>query len=415
VRMGMASGVESSADVTLNEAALRMMYTGPCQVAAKAMQECAAGAMILAAASTFTLAAEEQLSAELLALHMGSHCLDEGDRADPLYQLLPKPLVWRAAHFGPVRSVRTTSWGCLQAPWGDAAVCFMHAVGYSLLEATDKQLARASAAVYQGTAQELLYQAGGYMLESADGLLLVAFNRPARAARWALDAIAACMHADWPEELLMHEVGEVVGVSVPTPASQEPEPEHGQPQAGGNRKSTLARLQSLRVQQLVFRGLRLKCGIDYGPVRADIAPATARVTYRGRVMNRAARIASVAKSGQVVVSQGAWDAAGSEVAPPAVLGLPLADKEVHGNHLGSHKLRGIPEEMGLIHCYYPQALAQVGVVHGSCASNAQDIAALTHRESANISGRAIAAARGSHGSGAADLVPERTTAGGLGA
>jgi hypothetical protein len=38
-----------------------------------------------------------------------------------------------------------------------------------------------------------------------------------------------------------------------------------------------------RVAHLMFRGLRLKAGVDAGPVSASVHAALARVTYRGRV------------------------------------------------------------------------------------------------------------------------------------
>jgi hypothetical protein len=45
-----------------------------------------------------------------------------------------------------------------------------------------------------------------------------------------------------------------------------------------------AGLQDLsRVAHLIFRGLRLKAGVDAGPVRASVHAALARVTYRGKV------------------------------------------------------------------------------------------------------------------------------------
>jgi class 3 adenylate cyclase len=47
------------------------------------------------------------------------------------------------------------------------------------------------------------------------------------------------------------------------------------------------------------RGLRLKVGIDVGKVMDSVHAATGRMAYRGKVMNRAARIASAASSGQV--------------------------------------------------------------------------------------------------------------------
>ena len=50
---------------------------------------------------------------------------------------------------------------------------------------------------------------------------------------------------------------------------------------------------------LLFRGLRLKCGVEMGNVLAEVGAVSGRMTYRGRVMNRAARIGSIAKTGQV--------------------------------------------------------------------------------------------------------------------
>ena len=46
-------------------------------------------------------------------------------------------------------------------------------------------------------------------------------------------------------------------------------------------------------------GLRLKAGCDLGRVTAAVNPTTGRMDYRGRAMNKAARVASKAASGQV--------------------------------------------------------------------------------------------------------------------
>lgn len=54
-------------------------------------------------------------------------------------------------------------------------------------------------------------------------------------------------------------------------------------------------------------------GIDTGVVKADLHPAIARITYRGRVMNRAARINSLAATGQVWASADAWSRAAGEI------------------------------------------------------------------------------------------------------
>lgn len=47
---------------------------------------------------------------------------------------------------------------------------------------------------------------GGYAVEVADGMCLIAFYSPAAAIRWALSCIEMCLTADWPQELLANEV-----------------------------------------------------------------------------------------------------------------------------------------------------------------------------------------------------------------
>lgn len=51
---------------------------------------------------------------------------------------------------------------------------------------------------------------------------------------------------------------------------------------------------------VVMRGPRVKAGVECcGDVKAAVSPATGRMGYRGRVMNRAARLSAKAHSGQV--------------------------------------------------------------------------------------------------------------------
>jgi len=353
VRMGLASGVADAADVALSQTAGRVKYSGACLMAAKAMQDAAPSAMVLAAATTFTQMSAEPLKAPVMIMHMGDHTLEENHPAIPLYQLLPAALVWRAAYLSPPRTLHTTSLGCLQAPCALAAVCYMHAMGLNVVMATDAELGKRSAAVYHEVVQGLLYQAGGYLVEGSDGLIVASFGRPVRAARWALDAIVACLHAAWPEELLMHEVGEVVSISVAPPPEAAPA-------RSARAKGGKAHLQQQPVQQILFRGLRIKCGVDYGAVMTDIAPSTGRATYRGKVVSRASRMFGMVKSGQVVMSNAAWDLAAVENNAALIAGTLPPEKEIVGTALGAQKLRGVSEEVELVQCYYRQQVGQIG-------------------------------------------------------
>lgn len=170
---------------------------------------------------------------QVLALSMGEHVVKKGagDPKEPplfpqqagstaavalsstavqLYQLLPGSLLYRAAHLGPVRSVSQRGLGALAAPYGHAAVVFMGVVGHGTLAAWDASVTAAAVALYQEAAQSLLYAHGGYLLEAVDGLCLAAFSRPAAAIRWSLDTVSACLAAQWPPQLLAHELGEEV-------------------------------------------------------------------------------------------------------------------------------------------------------------------------------------------------------------
>lgn len=75
----------------------------------------------------------------------------------------------------------------------------MHAqVGVATLMAWDAGVCRQALGVYQRTAQEQLRRhQGGYLVEAADGLCLVAFTRPSTAIRWALGCVSACLEAEW--------------------------------------------------------------------------------------------------------------------------------------------------------------------------------------------------------------------------
>ncbi len=55
-------------------------------------------------------------------------------------------------------------------------------------------------------------------------------------------------------------------------------------------------------ETIMLRGLRIRAGLDCGRLHGEIACLTGRMSYRGRYMNRAARIAAVAGTGQILAS-----------------------------------------------------------------------------------------------------------------
>lgn len=98
----------------------------------------------------------------------------------------------------------------------------------------------------------------------------------------------------------------------------------------------------------------MQVGIDLGFVIDRASPANGIITYRGRVMNRAARIAFQATQNQILCSAAVWKAHGPAAAAAAEVarvgaraGLLDADTPVHAASIGAHMLKGIPGKIEL--------------------------------------------------------------------
>uniref|UniRef100_A0A7S0REA4 Guanylate cyclase domain-containing protein n=1 Tax=Chlamydomonas leiostraca TaxID=1034604 RepID=A0A7S0REA4_9CHLO len=172
----------------------------------------------------------------------------------------------------------------------------------------------------------------GYLANTSEGLCIASFVSPASALCWALAIKDALMHADWPEALLEHELCEEVKV---------PSALHDGPSVPGSRRGSASESygeppRSDRGSLLLRRGPRIKAGIECcGEVKASVQPATGRMDYRGRVMNRAARIADKAHSNDVVCSAAAWTMACTDMEAAGAFGL------LHSRQLGSWQCKGV--------------------------------------------------------------------------
>lgn len=123
----------------------------------------------------------------------------------------------------------------------------------------------------------------------------------------------------WSDELLMHELCEELVISSPT------------------REGDV-------LNTVVFRGPRLKTGVDTGQVLGEVHAMTGRMTYRGKVMNRAARIASTASTGQVLCSADSWELMQSRDM------AALTASKITSSSLGQFRLKGVAERIEIFHC-----------------------------------------------------------------
>ncbi|KAF2724254.1 PP2C-domain-containing protein [Polychaeton citri CBS 116435] len=110
---------------------------------------------------------------------------------------------------------------------------------------------------------------GGYEVKTEGDAFMVAFPTVTSALLWCFKIQVELLEVAWPQEILNSVHGEEVQ------------------DADGN---------------LIFRGLSVRMGIHWGPPVCEIDPVTKRMDYFGPMVNRAARIESVADGGQICVS-----------------------------------------------------------------------------------------------------------------
>ena len=132
----------------------------------------------------------------------------------------------------------------------------------------------------------------------------------------------------------------------PSPASLNPPSQVGE----DARASNVASQQRI----LLLRGPRVKIGIDHGLSAAELSPVTGRMIYRGKFMNRAARISAKAPSGACWCSESVWEDAKGQSSAEFVSSLGLVS-----DCLGPVELKGVQEEVNLVHCSFIRASASV--------------------------------------------------------
>ncbi|KAJ9528901.1 hypothetical protein QJQ45_000460 [Haematococcus lacustris] len=286
---------------------------------------------------------EELRAAGISVVHMGQHlvALGEGkpDTALDLYcATLHAPAhAHRLWALGPLRTVRQLQPGVLHAPHSWAATAFMSVAGLAHVRAWDADLAQRCLSLYHLASQYAMQHVTGpqlpvgYLVSSvdADGMVVAAFPSSLQCLHWALLTLSTCKDLDWPQALLDNPLGEEMAIrryghagdafegrpALATADASNTIADNGDGSveesvrptatAGGLARTSRASVPQYRTVRLL-RGLRLKVGVDVGEVACDLTPANGRFNYRGRCLNRAARINSIAETGQVWCSEAAW-------------------------------------------------------------------------------------------------------------
>ncbi|EFJ47008.1 hypothetical protein VOLCADRAFT_92545 [Volvox carteri f. nagariensis] len=333
---------------------------------ALAICESGQGGFVLLDGATYSASSQEALQEQCMILHMGEYVLAGVRRPLDLYLALDFAHLARVAYLRPLACAEQLSLGLPSAPVNTASICFSLVVGMQTLLAWNTEVAKAALAVLRDAVLPALLSHGGYLVEDADGLLLTAFSSSRSGLAWALECQEEAKHLDWPKELLGHDLGKELYMDDLDMEGKEEEEEDGDRESGndilpvglppappvphvnggdGGDGSTAAAAAAAPYprRHLVFRGLRIKSGLDCGDVLARVHATTGRMTYRGRVMNRAARIAGMATGGQVLCSRGLWDSSGLAAAPD------LCQQALAvGASLGDVQLKGLSTKMEII-------------------------------------------------------------------
>ncbi|KAG2496361.1 hypothetical protein HYH03_005591 [Edaphochlamys debaryana] len=297
VRMGLHSGLKDPAQVAFNKVVSSYAYKGDFAELAKLVSDAAPGGLITLSHYAFARLRHTQpgtgsSAADALndqSTHDGPPSI-EVEEPHALFLAVPPSLLCRLALRPQLRVVRTVKLGSLAAPVRRVTVAFMKVVGASsILSDLPGPGARALEA-FQQIAGRLLTPGGGYKVEGADGLVLAVFASPVAALAWACSCITALCQHQWEDALLAHELCQV--------------------------------------------------GLDVGTVTHTLTEASGRLSYRGKPMNRAARIAGIGGAGQVLCSGDTWEACGAE--EPGLL-----DRYV-GLSLGCMALKGVAQPLEVV-------------------------------------------------------------------
>ncbi|KAL6751778.1 hypothetical protein V8C86DRAFT_3029931 [Haematococcus lacustris] len=315
-----------------------------------------------------------------LLLYAGDHSLTKLANYPPqaLYMAVPASMPGRLPWMVPLRNVVLRVQGTSFAPTGTATIAFANVVHAASLLSEVPTPARQALNTFQAVCLAALTQHQGYAVELVDGLLLAAFHEPWHAIVWALDCQQAMARQAWPAELLDHLAG--LGKSPSTAAAGAVEglakaAEAAAGEAAGaaaaadgavaGRGADTAAGEAGGGVRVVSKGgaeerqqnpsqaasppaasplgLQLKIGLDVGRVAATVMPQTGRIHYRGKVMNRAARVCSRCLPGQVLATGLVWEYSAQQG------GLQAAG--VRGDALGPAEMKGVPGLIELVHCY----------------------------------------------------------------
>ncbi len=160
-------------------------------------------------------------------------------------------------------------------PTGDVTLVFTDVEGSTVQWEWDADSMAVAIRVHNDLLRRLLHEHGGYEVKTEGDAFMCAFADPFVAVKWCLDAQEQLLEAKWPEKIYEHA------------------------------KSAIA--VSKKTGRTLYKGLRVRMGVHTGRPSNEEDPVTGRMDYFGPMVNRAARVESVAHGGQIVMSSDVYD------------------------------------------------------------------------------------------------------------
>ena len=162
---------------------------------------------------------------------------------------------------------------------------------------------------------------GGYEVKTEGDAFMVSFPSPRIALKWCLTVQRELLKADWPDELLKLPICQPVYDDCP----------EGEDEGERN---------------VLFRGISVRMGMHWGSMDSEVDAVTGRMDYNGVPVIIASRVSSLAKGGQILITQAVYNAISSDESE-----IPFEAFD-----LGRVKLKGI-EATEQIYEAYPKELS----------------------------------------------------------
>jgi len=157
----------------------------------------------------------------------------------------------------------------VDAPVGEVSLVFTDIKNSTMLWETYPTAMRSAIKMHNELARRHLRIIGGYEVKTEGDAFMVAFSTVTSALLWCFTIQSQLLEVQWPQEILNSVHGSEVLDSE---------------------------------DNVIFRGLSVRMGIHWGHPVCEPDPVTKRMDYFGPMVNRAARISSVADGGQITVS-----------------------------------------------------------------------------------------------------------------